>query len=147
MKAWSKSLDPSGKSGVRLKKLPHPQLQLPKEEKADSPQIRFLADPSLSFTKALDLSFDGRAIFGGDRSKRYALVVDEHGTVEEAHVEKDNTGLDGEFSLIPSVLDSNNVFLYPFSLSSGQSSQRKMKKKMRRESSVLPISHNSLNRE
>lgn len=57
-------------------------------------QIRFLGDPSLEFTKALDLSFDGAAIFGGDRSKRYALVI-ENGAVKEAHVESDNTGLNG----------------------------------------------------
>ncbi|KAH8725507.1 AhpC/TSA family protein [Phaeosphaeriaceae sp. PMI808] len=69
MKAWGKSLDPSGSSG-----------------------IRFLGDPSLAFTKALDLSFDGASIFGGDRSKRYALVI-EDGVVKEAHVEPDNTGL------------------------------------------------------
>ncbi|KAF2797723.1 Redoxin [Melanomma pulvis-pyrius CBS 109.77] len=69
MKAWGKSLDPSGKSG-----------------------IRFLADPSVAFTKALDLSFDGSSIFGGDRSKRYALVVKD-GVIKEIHVEPDNTGL------------------------------------------------------
>ncbi|KAF2688074.1 AhpC/TSA family protein [Lentithecium fluviatile CBS 122367] len=69
MKAWGKSLDPSSSSG-----------------------IRFLADPDLKFTKALDLSFDGAAIFGGDRSKRYALVT-EDGAVKEAYVESDNTGL------------------------------------------------------
>jgi 2-Cys peroxiredoxin 5 len=43
----------------------------------DHRQIRFLADPDLRFTKALDLSFDGAAIFGGDRSKRYALVTED----------------------------------------------------------------------
>jgi len=69
MKAWGKTLDPSGSSG-----------------------IRFLGDPSLAFTKALDLSFDGASIFGGDRSKRYALLI-ENGQVKEAHVESDNTGL------------------------------------------------------
>ena len=58
-------------------------------------QIRFLADPSATFTKALDLDFDAPAIFGGPRSKRYALVV-EGGKVKEAHVESDNTGLNGE---------------------------------------------------
>lgn len=57
-------------------------------------QIRFLADPSLALTKGLDLSFDGASIFGGDRSKRYALVI-EDGVVKEAHVEPDNTGLNG----------------------------------------------------
>jgi 2-Cys peroxiredoxin 5 len=69
MKAWGKVLDPSNKSG-----------------------IRFLADPSLDFTNALDLAFDGSSIFGGHRSKRYALVL-EDGVVKEAHVEPDNTGL------------------------------------------------------
>ncbi|KAF2819705.1 AhpC/TSA family protein [Ophiobolus disseminans] len=69
MKAWGKTLDPSGSSG-----------------------IRFLGDPSVAFTKELDLSFDGASIFGGDRSKRYALII-EDGKVKEAHVEPDNTGL------------------------------------------------------
>ena len=72
MKAWANDLDPSGKSG-----------------------IRFIADPTLAFTKALDLSFDGSAVFGGDRSKRYALLI-EDGKVKEAFVEPDKTGLDGE---------------------------------------------------
>ncbi|KAF1963365.1 AhpC/TSA family protein [Byssothecium circinans] len=69
MKAWAKTLDPAGSSGVR-----------------------FLADPDLRFTKSLDLAFEGAAIFGGDRSKRYALLT-EDGVVKEAHVEPDNTGL------------------------------------------------------
>lgn len=67
------------------------------------PQIRFLADPSLALTNALDLSFDGSAIFGGARSKRYALVV-ENGVVKEAHVEPDNTGLNGTNSQFTSLL-------------------------------------------
>jgi 2-Cys peroxiredoxin 5 len=72
MNAWSKVLDPTGKSG-----------------------IRFIADPELKFTKALDLSFDtAAAVFGGERSKRYALLV-EGGKVKEAFIEPDNTGLDG----------------------------------------------------
>ena len=33
-------------------------------------------------------------MFGGDRSKRYALVVEE-GKIKEAHVEPDNTGVNG----------------------------------------------------
>ncbi|KAF2402568.1 Redoxin [Trichodelitschia bisporula] len=70
MKAWGKDLDPSGKSG-----------------------IRFVADPAGKFTKALDLEFDGKAIFGNDRSKRYALVI-EGGKVKSAFVEPDNTGLE-----------------------------------------------------
>ncbi|KAL2268467.1 hypothetical protein VTJ83DRAFT_3313 [Remersonia thermophila] len=68
MKAWGETLDPAGTQGVR-----------------------FFADPSGEFTKALDLAFDGSAIFGGDRSKRYAIVV-ENGKVKEVHVEPDNTG-------------------------------------------------------
>jgi 2-Cys peroxiredoxin 5 len=72
MNAWGKILDPTSKSG-----------------------IRFIADPELKFTKALDLSFDTAAtIFGGARSKRYALLV-EDGKVKEAFVEPDNTGLNG----------------------------------------------------
>jgi len=40
----------------------------------------------------LDLAFDGTALFGNHRSKRYALVIEE-GKVKEAYVEPDNTGL------------------------------------------------------
>ncbi|KAH8701713.1 AhpC/TSA family protein [Talaromyces proteolyticus] len=69
MKAWGTTLDPTGKSGVR-----------------------FLADPAGAFTDALDLGFDSAAIFGNQRSKRYALVI-ENGKVTEAHVEPDNTGV------------------------------------------------------
>ncbi|KAK4892298.1 hypothetical protein LTR27_009132 [Elasticomyces elasticus] len=69
MGQWGKSLDPEGKSG-----------------------IRFLADPMGRFTKALELDFDGTAIFGQPRSKRYALVVDD-GKVKSVHVEPDNTGV------------------------------------------------------
>jgi 2-Cys peroxiredoxin 5 len=76
MGAWGTTLDPTGKSG-----------------------IRFLADPHGELTSALDLSFDGAAIFGNARSKRYALVV-EDGKVTKAHVEPDNTGLDGTSSIL-----------------------------------------------
>jgi len=69
-KAWGASLDPTGSSG-----------------------IRFLGDPTAKFTEALDLAFDGTAIFGGPRSKRYALEV-EDGKVKSLYVEPDNTGLD-----------------------------------------------------
>lgn len=62
---------------------------------ADVLQIRFLADPSAAFTKALDLGFDGTAIFGGVRGKRYALKV-VNGKVAAAHVEPDGTGYKGE---------------------------------------------------
>jgi 2-Cys peroxiredoxin 5 len=94
MKAWGKILDPTGSSGVST----------PSCSRCDellvitywyAGQIRFLGDPSVAFTKELDLSFDGASIFGGDRSKRYALVI-EDGKVKEAHVEPDNTGLNGK---------------------------------------------------
>ena len=57
-------------------------------------QIRFLGDPSTAFTRELNLILDGAAIFGGDRSKRYALKV-EDGVVKEAFVEPDGTGVNG----------------------------------------------------
>ena len=72
MKAWAGSLDPNDKSG-----------------------IRFLADPSATFTSALDVTFENKPIFGGLRSKRYALEVKE-GVVTAVHVEPDNTGVNGK---------------------------------------------------
>jgi peroxiredoxin len=53
-----------------------------------------LADPALKLTNALDLAFDGTAIFGGPRSKRYALIVDD-GKVLKTFIEPDNTGIKG----------------------------------------------------
>jgi 2-Cys peroxiredoxin 5 len=53
-----------------------------------------LADPAGAFTDALELGFDSAAIFGNQRSKRYALVI-EDGKVKEVHAEPDNTGVDG----------------------------------------------------
>ncbi len=57
-------------------------------------QIRFIADPAAEFTKALDVGFDGTAIFGGVRSQRYALKI-EDGKITETHIEPDGTGADG----------------------------------------------------
>ncbi|KAI1207575.1 Redoxin-domain-containing protein [Annulohypoxylon truncatum] len=68
MKAWADQLDPARESG-----------------------IRFLADPTGEFTKALELDFDLPAVFGNTRGKRYALVI-ENGKVKSVHVEPDNTG-------------------------------------------------------
>jgi hypothetical protein len=85
-KAWAESLDPKGASGVSCLRVSHPS------------QIRFLGDPTAQFTEALDLAFDGTAIFGGPRSKRYALEL-EDGKVKAMHVEPDNTGLDGNAAL------------------------------------------------
>ncbi|KAI1170891.1 Redoxin [Nemania sp. FL0916] len=70
MKAWGDTLDPAKESG-----------------------IRFLADPTGAFTKALDLGFDAIPVFGHTRAKRFALVV-EDGKVKSVHVEPDNTGTD-----------------------------------------------------
>lgn len=58
-------------------------------------QIRFLGDPTAKFTEALNLAFDGAAIFGGPRSKRYAMEI-EDGKVKSLNVEPDNTGLNGK---------------------------------------------------
>jgi 2-Cys peroxiredoxin 5 len=61
-------------------------------------KIRFVADPTAEFTKALDVGFDeAAALFGGTRSKRYALKIKD-GKVAAAFVEPDNTGTAGEFS-------------------------------------------------
>lgn len=79
MKAWGKDLDADKKSG-----------------------IRFLADPDASFTKALGgVDFDATPILGNVRSKRYAIVT-EDGKVKSVHIEPDNTGILGTFSLTPS---------------------------------------------
>ncbi|UQC80887.1 IBR domain-containing protein [Colletotrichum lupini] len=72
MKAWGDQLDPAAQTG-----------------------IRFLGDPSGEFTRAFDVDFDSKAIFGNDRSKRYTLVI-ENGKVKEAHVEPDNIGTAGD---------------------------------------------------
>ncbi|KAH8167149.1 hypothetical protein CIB48_g1080 [Xylaria polymorpha] len=70
MKAWGDQLDPTKKSG-----------------------IRFLADPTAAFTKALDLGFDAIPVFGHTRAKRYALVI-ENGKVKSVSIEPDNIGTD-----------------------------------------------------
>lgn len=70
MKAWGKSLDKDGTSG-----------------------IRFLGDASGEFTRALDVEFSSAPVLGTNRSKRYAIVV-EDGKVKSVSVEPDNTGAD-----------------------------------------------------
>ncbi|PFH59723.1 hypothetical protein XA68_11959 [Ophiocordyceps unilateralis] len=70
MKAWREQMDPAGESS-----------------------IRFIADPTAGFTKALDLGFDGANIFGGIRSKRYALKID-GGKVTKAHIEPEVSSAD-----------------------------------------------------
>ncbi|KAH6665982.1 Redoxin [Halenospora varia] len=68
MNAWGKTLDADKASG-----------------------IRFLGDPSGAFTRALDLEFDAAPLLGTNRSKRYAMVV-ENGKVKSINVEPDNIG-------------------------------------------------------
>lgn len=96
-RAWGEALDPTGSSGVsqtigQASRLFHCAQK--KHFGAHTSQIRFLGDPTAQFTEALDLAFDGTAIFGGPRSKRYALVI-EDGKVKSLHVEPDNTGVNG----------------------------------------------------
>lgn len=55
-------------------------------------QIRFLADPKGEFTKELDLLFDASKFFGNERSKRYALLV-EDGKIVKTFIEPDNTSV------------------------------------------------------
>ena len=116
MKAWGETLDPGKKSGVsnqcchvksdcsphinfrRTRRTSHSSNSKPISRRtriANSTQIRFLGDPQATFTNALDLAFDSTAIFGQPRSKRYALII-EDGIVKEAHVEPDNTGVNGK---------------------------------------------------
>ena len=56
-------------------------------------QIRFSLIPLVLFTKELDLLFDARKAFGNERSKRYALII-EDGKVVKSFVEPDNTSVD-----------------------------------------------------
>ncbi|KAK6454080.1 Redoxin [Scheffersomyces xylosifermentans] len=65
-------------------------------------QIKFLADPKGEFTKELDLLFDATKFFGNERSKRYALLV-EDGEVTKTFIEPDNTSV--EVSAASKVLD------------------------------------------
>uniref|UniRef100_UPI00358FE490 peroxiredoxin-5, mitochondrial-like n=1 Tax=Myxine glutinosa TaxID=7769 RepID=UPI00358FE490 len=67
-------------------------------------KIRMLADPTGTFTKAVDLELDKKDIIealGGKRSQRYAMIL-EDGVVKGLHVEPDGTGL--SCSLAPSLL-------------------------------------------
>ncbi|CAK9438450.1 uncharacterized protein LODBEIA_P26740 [Lodderomyces beijingensis] len=54
--------------------------------------VRFIADPTGAFTKELDLLFDATKVFGNERSKRYALTV-EDGKITNTFVEPDNTSV------------------------------------------------------
>lgn len=56
-------------------------------------QVRFLADPKGEFSKELDVLFDASKFFGNERSKRYALLV-EDGVVTKTFIEPDNVSVD-----------------------------------------------------
>ncbi|KAI5955842.1 hypothetical protein KGF54_001344 [Candida jiufengensis] len=62
-------------------------------DKNGKSSIRFLADSTGAFAKDLDLLFDATKVFGNERSKRYALVV-EDGKITETFIEPDNTSVD-----------------------------------------------------
>ncbi|KAJ6790192.1 hypothetical protein PWT90_07898 [Aphanocladium album] len=71
MKAWAENLDPAGQT-----------------------PLRWIADPTAAFTKALDMGFDGAAaVLGNTRSQRFALKV-ENGKVTKVHLEADATAAD-----------------------------------------------------
>jgi 2-Cys peroxiredoxin 5 len=65
-----------------------------------------LGDPTGKFSEALDVSFDSVSIFGNQRSKRYAILV-EDGKVKEAFIEPDNTGVKGIY-LVPALPEDAN---------------------------------------
>lgn len=59
----------------------------------DGAQIRFLADSTGEFTRELGLLFDSSKVFGNERSKRYALLI-EDGKIKQTFIEPDNTSVD-----------------------------------------------------
>lgn len=61
-------------------------------QKVGGDQVKFLADPAGKFTNDLDLLFDAKKFFGNDRSRRYALLVD-NGKVTKTFIEPDNTSV------------------------------------------------------
>ncbi|CAI5757894.1 unnamed protein product [Candida verbasci] len=56
-------------------------------------QVKFLADSRGEFSKELGVVFDATKVFGNERSKRYALVV-EDGKIVDSFIEPDNTSVD-----------------------------------------------------
>lgn len=70
--------------------LQHPQARTYAD--AHARQIRWIADTHGAFTKALDLTFDATPLLGNERSRRYAMLV-EDGKVKSVHVEPDNIGI------------------------------------------------------
>jgi peroxiredoxin 5 len=74
MKAWQKSLGAKEKN------------------------IRFVADATGAFSKALDTTFDATPLLGNERSKRLAIAT-EDGKVTKVAIEPDNVGISGEWTL------------------------------------------------
>ncbi len=70
-----------------------------------SNRIRFLADPTGAFTRALDTEFDSAKVFGQNRSKRYAITI-ENGRVKDVFIEPDNTGVVGKLPYSSSPLST-----------------------------------------
>lgn len=62
------------------------------ENSISSEQVKFLSDSKGEFVGALDLKFDATKVFGNERSKRFALLI-EDGSVKQAFVEPDNAGI------------------------------------------------------
>ncbi|ODV97297.1 hypothetical protein PACTADRAFT_39433 [Pachysolen tannophilus NRRL Y-2460] len=58
----------------------------------EAESFRFLADPEGKFNNELGLLFNSAAVFGNNRSKRYALLVKD-GKVVKDFVEPDNTSV------------------------------------------------------
>lgn len=63
------------------------------EHSISNEAVKFLADPKGDFVGALDAKFDASKFFGNERSKRFALLVDD-GVVKQAFVEPGNTSID-----------------------------------------------------
>lgn len=68
-----------------------------------SDQVKFLADSRGEFSRDWDVLFDAAKVFGGQRSGRYAVLV-ENGKVAKTFVEPDNTSVD--VSAADKVLDN-----------------------------------------
>lgn len=64
-----------------------------KQLQNDSDEVKFVADAKGEFAKALDVAFDASKVFGNERSKRYALLVD-NGKVTHTFIEPENTAID-----------------------------------------------------
>ncbi|KAJ3493310.1 hypothetical protein NLG97_g4814 [Lecanicillium saksenae] len=95
MKAWAENLDPAGQTPVSYT-TPSLDIYAGRSGFANLAelQLRWIADPTAAFTKAIDMGFDGAAaVLGNTRSQRFALKV-ENGKVTKVHLEADATAAD-----------------------------------------------------